>query len=410
MNAENRCQTFKKLRGDRENLDTHFQTLHDYFDIDAENITTSYAMGEELNFAYLYDSTPLAVADTLPAGIMNNLTPFGSQWMNLRHRKPELMSKAKIETFYQDMQDEVFYILSKSNFYDQAFTFYKSSGVYGTANMQGEADREDVVRFLDFPVKRAYIVEDWKGRAAEYYLLSQYTVKQAEGKFGREALSDAMKRELENPTNDNKFYDFFLYIGPRYDRNHLKKDKPNMPFQFNWYDLKAQRMVEEGGLETLNTWTHRFYKRSSQAYGFSPGMKSLMDVRFIGAMAYTELEEAMQQASPAIAVPNDAFMQDLDFNCGAVNTYSANSLTKDKIIQLGGYGNLQVNEMMLEKKYKMLKEHWFYDVFLAFKDLDKQMNNPEVFKRISPPLTFTVNPDLVSQDKPSIYFLPNKIK
>ena len=163
MNDETRCQEYTALKGSRSNLDTQFQTLHDQYDLEAENINKTYSEGEEFDFSYLYDTLPLSVADTLPSGIMNYLTPFGSQWMNLKHRKPELNRKTEVGRWYKETQDEIFYILSKSNFYDQAFTFYKASGVYGTANMFGEEDLDDVVRFYDMPVKQCYIVNDSRG-------------------------------------------------------------------------------------------------------------------------------------------------------------------------------------------------------------------------------------------------------
>ncbi|MCK5613293.1 hypothetical protein KAR91_66085, partial [Candidatus Pacearchaeota archaeon] len=335
MNAEKRCKQFSQLKGQRSNLDTQMQTLHDYYDLEAENINKAYTLGEELDFQYLYDTTSLLVADVLPAGIMNYLTPFGSQWMNLKHRDPLVNEDTSVANWYKEAQDEVFYILANSNFYDQAFTFYKSSGVYGTSNMYGESDHEDVVRFYDMPIKNCYIVDDAKGRVKEYYLVFEYTASQAVDRWSEKGVSEVILREYKAGTNEDKKHIFFLYIGPRYNRNDMKKDAVNMPYEGNWYDFKAQKLVEESGYEVLPAWTHRFYKRPAIPYGFSPAMKALMDVRYCGVMSKTELIEAMKQSSPALAVPEDAFLMDLDFNPSAVNTYDSTDLNKDKIFPIG---------------------------------------------------------------------------
>ena len=73
------------LKGQRSNFDTYYQTLHDYFYVEAENINRTYYPGTELDFLFLLDSTSLELADILAGGISNYLTPSASSWFNLEH-------------------------------------------------------------------------------------------------------------------------------------------------------------------------------------------------------------------------------------------------------------------------------------------------------------------------------------
>ena len=385
--ADKRCRAFDQLKGSRTNWDTHFQTIHDYFYLEAEDINRTYFPGTELDFDYLYDTTSLNVANVLPAGIANYMTPFSGDWAAMRHRDPRRNESKKVRMWMHDATAEIFYILSNSNFYDQALPFYKDTSLYGTANMLTEDDHDDVIRFYALPIKQCYIVDDSAQRVNEYYIESEYTAEQAVDKFGINNVGRKVKESYEKGERTDTKHKFILYIGPRYDRNPMKIDNLSMPIQALWVDYESKKTVLESGYELLPAFTHRFHKRPGMAYGFSPAMLALADVRWINAMAKTELRSAMKIADPAMALPDNAFILPLDLNNRALNYYKDGSLDDKKIFPIGNGGNVQVNELMLEKKIQNLKEHMFYDVFLAFQGITKQMTVPEVMQRANERMT-----------------------
>jgi len=385
--ADKRCRAFDQLKGSRTNWDTHFQTIHDYFYLEAEDINRTYFPGTELDFDYLYDTTSLNVANVLPAGIANYMTPFSGDWAAMRHRDPRRNESKKVRMWMHDATAEIFYILSNSNFYDQALPFYKDTSLYGTANMLTEDDHDDVIRFYALPIKQCYIVDDSAQRVNEYYIEFEYTAEQAVDKFGINNVGRKVKESYEKGERTDTKHKFILYIGPRYDRNPMKIDNLSMPIQALWVDYESKKTVLESGYELLPAFTHRFHKRPGMAYGFSPAMLALADVRWINAMAKTELRSAMKIADPAMALPDNAFILPLDLNNRALNYYKDGSLDDKKIFPIGNGGNVQVNELMLEKKIQNLKEHMFYDVFLAFQGITKQMTVPEVMQRANERMT-----------------------
>jgi hypothetical protein len=386
--AEMKCKQFDQLRGNRANLDSYFQTLHDYFLIEAENINKTYYQGTELDFDYLYDTTALSVANILPAGIANYMTPFSSHWATLRHKDPVLNANQKVRTWMKDAEDEIFYTLSGSNFYDQIMPFYKDTSIYGTSVMLTEADNEDIVRFYSLPIKQVYIVEDARQRVNEYFIELEYTADQAVGKFGLDKVGEKI-RETYNAGEKqyDKKYKFIMYIGPRHERNVTMTDNLNMPIEALWIDYTDRKEVKESGYEIMPAFTHRFYKRASDPYGFSPAMMALADNRWLQAISKTELQSTMSKSLPAWALPNNAFILPMDLGNNALNFYTKGTLTKDDIFRLGTEGDVNVNEMMYEKKLDALKEHMFYDVFLAFQGITKQMTVPEVMQRAQERMT-----------------------
>jgi hypothetical protein len=387
MTAKERVDNFKRLKSDREYWDDYMQTVHDYFYIEAEDINKEINPGQELYFGKLYDSTPLLLADVLPAGFSNYMTPISGNWLGFFHRDPKINALSEVKKWYKEAEEEVWYTYENSNFYDQIMSFWKETGTYGTANMVVDDDDEDVVRFTNLCVKQCFITEDGRRRVNNYYCEFEFSAQQAVEKFGYNKVSRTIKKEHDTKLYTTKKHTFLLFIGNRYDRNPNKTDNASMPIMANWYDVTAQELVQEGGYLSMPAFSHRFYTRPSTPYGYSPAMKAMMDARYLQVMGKTELISAMQKVQPAYAFPHDAFLEPVNFNPLALNTYNSKNMNRDQMFPIGGDGNLQASEYAIQKRVENLKDHMFYNVFLAFQGITKEMTVPEVMQRANEQMT-----------------------
>lgn len=387
--AKQRIDFYTKLKSDRSNFDGYWQSLHDYFYIEAENVNSSYYSGTELNADYLWDSTTLEAGDVLAAGFMNYLTPPTSKWFRLIAKQPAIRQNKNVADFLEDVADEVYHTLNKSNFYNQIIAAYKSSGVYGTSCMIEEEDVEDEARFYNLPIKQVCLVEDGRGRVSEYYIEFEYTASQAETRWGRDKLSDSMKEELNAENRQEKKHNFLLYIANRYRRDVTKTNKQNLPIEACWIDIEGKTIIDEGGYNEFPAMCHRFDKRPFIPWGFSPAMKALSFARILNAIAKTNLRAMMKDTDPPIAVPDNAFIMPFNANPRAVNYYKRNKMeggAKD-IFAFGNFGDPQTGLNAIEFYSQKVKALMYNDVFLAFDNLTKQMNNPEVMERINEKMT-----------------------
>lgn len=385
--AQEKIDKFQELVGQRANFESYWQTLHDYFYLEAQDVNASSAPGSELRSDYLWDSTTLEAADVFASGFMNYLTPASSKWSRLRGKNPKLTENKAVADFYEEVNDEVHYALNRSNFYDQCFPGYKSSGVYGTSILMAEEDIEDDIRFTNLPLKQVCIVEDGRGRIAEYYIEFEYTAYQAASRWGAEPLSTEMKQELEAGRTDKK-HKFLLFVGKRAYRQIGKEDRKNMPIQALWIDKEAKQIVDEGGYNEWPIFCHRFDKRPFIPWGFSPAMKSLPFARLLNAIAKTNLRSMMKHTDPPIALPENAFIMPFNANPRAINYYKKSAMDSSKdIFPFANTGDPQVGMNAIEYYSQRVKSLMFNDVFLAFDGLGKQMNNPEVMERINEKMT-----------------------
>jgi hypothetical protein len=283
--------------------------------------------------------------------------------------------------------EEVNYTINRSNFYDQIFPSYKSSGVYGTSFIFEEEDIQDGARFYNMPLSQCLIVEDSKGRACEYFIEFEYTARQAEDRWGRAALSSEMQEELTQNKGGNTKHKFILYIAKRVRREIQKSDKKNLPVEATWIDVKGRLIVEESGYHEFPAMVHRFDKRPFIPWGFSPAMKAMPFARILNTIAKTNLRTLMKHTDPPLALPDNAFVLPFNMNPRAVNYYKKDSMTGKDIFPFGNYGDPQAGLMGVEYYSRQVKSLMFNDVFLAFNNITKEMNNPEVMERINEKMT-----------------------
>ena len=387
--AEVLVEFYQKLKGDRMNFESYWQSLHDYFYIEAEDVSVTYYPGSEITQSYLYDATTLESADVLASGFMNYLTPPTSKWYGLTPKDPRFRSNKRVCTYLEDVRDEVNYTLNKSNFYNQMSASYKGSGVYGTSAMIEEEDVEDDIRFTSLPIKNICIVEDGRGRVNEYFLEFEYTAYQAASRWGKEKLAKEMQQECESDTRSTTTHLFLLHISKRHILEIQKSDKKNMPIEALWIDEKNRIVIDEGGYQEFPAFCHRFDKRPAIAWGYGPGMKALPFARILNAIAKTNLRMMMKHTDPPIAVPDNAFIMPFNQNPRATNYYNKKVLDRGAtdIFAFGNYGNPEVGLKAIEYYTHAVTSLMYNDIFLAFNQIDKRMNNPEIMERINEKMT-----------------------
>lgn len=378
---------YQRLKGERANFESYWQSLHDYFYLESPDVQSQTMPGSELRADFLWDSTTLESGDVLASGFMNYLTPPTSKWFTLRHRDAALKENNNVQRYFDDVASECLLTLNRSNFYDQMFNSYKGSGIYGTSCLIAEEDFQDDVRFTTLPIKNVCLVEDGRGRIAEYFIEFEYTARQAADRWGMETLTTTMQEEIKAEQRQDKKHVFLLFIGRRHRLDVRKTDKKNLPIEAVWIDVEGKKTMDEGGYNEFPSFCHRFDKRPFVPWGYSPAMKALPFARILNAAAKTNLRSMMKHTDPAIAVPDNAFIMPFNGNPRAINYYNKAKMDGKDLITVGNTGNPEVGMTAVEYYSQKVRAVMFNDVFLAFNNVTKQMNNPEVMERINEKMT-----------------------
>lgn len=386
--AEELIQRYEQVLSGRRQFESYWQSLHDYFYVEAQDINKSYSPGNELDASCLWDSSTLEAPDVFASGFMNYLTPPTSKWFKLRHQNPKLQENKAVAKFFDDVTEAVNSTINRSNFYDQMFPSYKSSGVFGTTTLFLEEDPYEDVRFYNMPLKQVAIVEDGRGRVCAYFIEFEYTANQAASRWGKENLSRELQEEIQQGKGDTKKHKFLLFIGQRFAREVQKEDKKNLPIEALWIEVAAKSIVEESGYHEFPAMCHRFDKRPFIPWGYSPAMKALPFARILNAIAKTNLRSMMKHTDPPIAVPDNAFLMPFNQNPRAINYYRKDAMPDGKsIFPFGNFGDPNAGLQAVAFYQQEVKRLMFNDIFLAFNQITKEMNNPEVAERINEKMT-----------------------
>jgi hypothetical protein len=162
-----------------------------------------------------------------------------------------------------------------------------------------------------------------------------------------------------------------------------RSDKKNLPIEAAWIDLEGEKIIDEGGYNEFPAMCHRFDKRPFIPWGYSPAMKALPFARILNAIAKTNLRAMMKHTDPPIAIPDNAFIMPFNANPRAVNYYNKNKMESKDIFAFGNFGDTNTGMTSIEYYSQKVKTLMYNDVFLAFDNITKQMNNPEVMERIN---------------------------
>jgi hypothetical protein len=116
-------------------------------------------------------------------------------------------------------------------------------------------------------------------------------------------------------------------------------------------------------------------------------MKALPFARILNTIAKTNLRAMMKHTDPPIAVPDNAFIMPFNANPRQVNYYNKAKMEAKDIFAFGNFGDVNTGMTSIEYYSQKVKALMYNDVFLAFDNITKQMNNPEVMERINEKMT-----------------------
>jgi hypothetical protein len=290
------------------------------------------------------------------------------------------MKQPGVAKFFNDASETMYATLANSNFYQQIHEGYLDLGAIGNACVYEDEDYKDTVRFYARHPREVYIVEDDREEVTMVYRKFPMTAWQAYVFFGEANCGKAVLKAVLEDKDYGKSFDFVHYVTIRHKRDPRKKDKFNKPFASWWVSLADKKILKEGGYEEFPYFYPRFYKNSSETYGYGPTYACYPSIKRLNNA--TELYEAAayQDAYPPWLAEHDGLMGTLDLRKDAVN-YQKQPLSQGQAVQsLKHDRNIQVGIDYMDRKEKNIKQAFFVDLFLMLAN-QGNMTATEVIER-----------------------------
>ena len=262
-------------------------------DDDEQSANSVYAHQKIINNTATYSLGVLA------AGMQGGITSPSSPWFRLRLPDERMMEVLEVREYLHAVRDCMMTIFAKSNFYSAMHSMYVELCLFGTASMLIEEDFNSVIRCRPLTCGEYYLGLDNKYRPDTLYRKFSMTARQMKREFGEENLSDRVLTALKQERVEDKFTVIHA-IEPRVDYD-AEKELPYASVYFE--ENEKEKVLRNSGYESIPFVAPRWTVRGCDAYGFSPCMEALGDVKQLQKIERDKLMGLDKTVNPPMVAP-----------------------------------------------------------------------------------------------------------
>ena len=247
------------------------------------------ARGSPIN-QHILDSTGSMAARNLAAGMMMGCSDPTKRWFRYKLNKIDSTQTSPISLWLAEVERLIRLILAESNFYDSLAIFYFDLVVFGTATMLIYEDYDNVINCINPCLGEYYVDNDGNLRPNVFCREFTYTVSQAADEFKVENLSPSsaslwaqggtsLTRELVvahlvEPNTDGRTYgipESFAYRECYWEWGGSASPQGGSSY--------SPGLLRKRGFHESPAVVCRWDLVSNDAYGRSPGMDALPDIK-----------------------------------------------------------------------------------------------------------------------------------
>lgn len=328
------------------------------------------------------NSVTLRVSKNAQSGLQAGVTSPSRPWKKLGPPTSDLKKIAGVSEFYDEVDQRMDYVFSKSNFYRATHTAYADFVDVGVAALQIDEHDEDVIRCQVHPIGSWYAAANSDGRVDVFYRDYQPTGHELKSKFRPEELPSKLAQDIKRMPF--KRYEIRNAIEPN---PFYREDMPTIgiaAFKYIsvwWCKGYEKQFLRVHGYHEFPVMVFRMAKsENGDAYGYGAGHDGLPDAKQLMFLEDQKCEAVDKMVTPAMQAPTSLR------NSGGV------SLVRGKVTYHDGPGKVEsVYQVNLPIQYvqadileiqQRLSEHFFEDLFLMItQSVQRQTTAREIEER-----------------------------
>jgi Bacteriophage head to tail connecting protein len=370
------------LKGERESWLSHWRELGDFvLPRSGRWLSQDRTHGEKLN-TRIVDPTATMALRTLTSGMMAGITSPARPWFRLSVPDQEMLEYAPVRFWLHDVERLLRQIFNKANIYNSLSSIYEELGLYGTAALVVEEDHDDIIRCTALTAGEYAVANSARLQVDTLYRELRMTVGQMVERFGEDNISEIAMSAWRRGEVD-QWHDVVHVIEPRRERERGRIDGRNKPFKSVYYEKGGDpaKLLGESGYDEFPAMVPRWFLTGADAYGRSPGMDALGDVKSLMVLQKRMAQGVDKIVNPAMVGPGSLKNAVVNLLPGGV-TYidgpSAEAFRPAYAVNLR-LGELQ--QLILEHQ-KRIERAFYADLFLVQIESDRrQMTATEVSAR-----------------------------
>lgn len=328
----------------------------------------------------IFDSTPQLAMRHFAAAMDSMITPRTQKWHGLTISDRDLRELPSVKQYLENVTDTLFAMRYqwRSNFAPQIGESYVGYGAFGCGGLMIEDVPGVRVRYRNIRMSRLFFSEDAGGLVDKAHIEWRLTARQAAQKWSKDDLPDVIKNVLER--NPEQEFDFVHSIRPRTQRDTSRVDSRNMAWQSVWICVQGNSIVEHGGFRTMPIAIGRFYTADDSAYGYSPAMDVLPDIKMLNEMERTNIRSAQKAVDPPLLLAEDGALEGFDLRSGALNYGGLDERGNQLVRPLELGKNVSIGVEYANQKREAVNLGFYVSLFQILVD-NHQMTATEVLQR-----------------------------
>ena len=251
----------------------------------------------------LANDTPSWSVSVMAAGMQSGLTSPNNQWFRLAPENPKLAESNEIQRYLTDCEEIMQGYFSKSGIYDAFYSSYEELGTFGIGGFLLLED--PAMGFIPVPltIGEYAIGVNAQRKPCEFFRRIELTPAQMVEQFGEDAVSDNVKMEYKN--NSNNAYVVNHLIAPNDGRIESSKGLKGKAF-LSWYweeGVVGDKYLALEGYEEFPAIISRWTLTGPNVYGFGLGEMSLGDCTQLQKIELDKITALQLSLRPPLAMP-----------------------------------------------------------------------------------------------------------
>lgn len=312
----------------------------------------------------VFDGTAGLAAEQLASGLWGMITNSANNWFALEAEDDDLNQDREIRQWldHATRRMQAGFAANGGRFYSRVLDLYSDLVCFGTGVFYvEEALGQGGLHYSCRHLAECYIAEN--DREQVDTLIRKFALSaRAASRLWGERCSPKIQKALEK-TPDQKFL-FLHAVIPRLQVASFRSDYESMAYASYYIDLEGKAVLAESGYHEFPYQVPRWSTRSRHAYGDSPAMLALSDIKMLNAMSKTIIVAAQKTVDPPLLAADEIAVRGLRTAPGDIiyGGIDANGRRLYEPLLTGS--RLELGLEMEEQRRNAIREAFYFSLML----------------------------------------------
>lgn len=349
------------------------------------------ARGQKLNQKML-DSTAALALDRYTAVKSSLMTPQDAKWHRLRSVDPERNRISRVSRWFDTVTDALFRRRRspRSGFYSAVNEAYTSEGAFGTGAVFVDyvaptpTDPAGGMRYRFVHISELFVKENFAGfidTVMRTFVLrhDQVPGMVTAGYFDR--LPKGLDKLLSTGKHNSSEYSYLLVVRPNDELDPGRSDYRGMAYVGYYVCVDTKEVIGRTGYHSMPFVFCRATVTPGEAYGRSPAMTVLPNIKVLNEQKKTSLKVGHRMADPVLLTHDDGVLDTPSLRPGAVVPGAVSSDGRKLVARLDdNIGQLPALDDQMDAERAVIKDAFLVSLFQLLTETPR-MTATEVLER-----------------------------